>query len=82
MSRAPRRARSSTPAGGAKIVGLLNLPGRVAADASSLYARNLVAFAGLLFDKEGALAPDYDDEILKAALVTRDGAVVHDGLKG
>ena len=69
-------------ANGVKILGIPNLPGRVAADASALYARNLMAFAGLFLDKEGAFAPDYEDEILKAALVTRDGAVVHEGLKG
>ena len=63
-----------------KIVGITNLPGRIAADASSLYARNLVSFAGLLVNKEGALAPDYDDEILKGALVTRDGKIVHPNL--
>jgi len=62
---------------GAKILGIPNLPGRIAADASSLYARNLFAFAGLFLDKEGKFAPDYQDEILKAALVSRDGAVVH-----
>jgi NAD(P) transhydrogenase subunit alpha len=63
--------------GGVKIVGIANLPGRIAADASSLYARNLTAFVGLLLDKEGALAPDLEDEILKAALITRDGAVAN-----
>jgi NAD(P) transhydrogenase subunit alpha len=52
----------------------------VAADASNLYARNLVNFAALLVNKEGALAPDYDDEILKGALVTRDGKIVHPSL--
>jgi NAD(P) transhydrogenase subunit alpha len=62
---------------GVKIVGIPNLPGRIATDASALYARNLMAFAGLLLNKEGALAPDYEDEILKAALVTRDGKIVH-----
>jgi len=67
--------------GGVRIVGYANLPGRLAADASSLYARNLTAFAGLLLTKEGALAPDFEDEILKAALVTQGGAVVHPGLK-
>ena len=67
---------------GVKILGIANLPGRIAADASALYARNLMAFAGLFLDKEGALAPDYEDEILKAALVTRDGAIVHPQLKG
>ncbi|MDX5331970.1 MAG: Re/Si-specific NAD(P)(+) transhydrogenase subunit alpha [Caulobacteraceae bacterium] len=68
--------------GGVKIVGYANLPGRIAADASALYARNLFAFTGLLLDKEGAFAPDYEDEILKAALVTQGGAVVHPALAG
>jgi NAD(P) transhydrogenase subunit alpha len=67
---------------GVKILGQPNLPGRVAADASALYARNLFAFAGLFLDKEGKFAPDYEDEILKAALVTKDGAIVHPQLKG
>ncbi len=65
---------------GVKIVGIPNLAGRVAADSSALYARNLTAFVGLLV-KDGAVAPDYDDEILKAALVARDGAVVHPALR-
>ena len=64
-------------ANGVKILGRPNLPGRIATDASALYARNLLAFAGLLLDKEGKLAPDYEDEILKAALVTQGGKVVH-----
>jgi len=66
---------------GVSIVGYANLPGRIAADASNLYARNLFAFVGLLL-KDGAIAPDLEDEILKAALVTHGGAVVHDGVKG
>jgi NAD(P) transhydrogenase subunit alpha len=69
-----------TTPNGVQIVGISNLPGRIAADASNLYARNLVSFAGLLVNKEGALAPDYDDEILKGSLLTRDGAVVHPNL--
>jgi NAD(P) transhydrogenase subunit alpha len=68
-------------ANGVKILGIPNLPGRIAADASALYARNLMAFAVLLLDKEGKLAPDLEDEILKAALVTKDGAIVHEQLK-
>lgn len=70
-----------TTAGGVQIVGITNLPGRIAADASSLYAKNLVAFTGLLV-KEGALAVDLEDEILKAAAVTHGGAVVHEGVSG
>jgi NAD(P) transhydrogenase subunit alpha len=64
---------------GVVIGGLYNLPGRVASDASALYARNLMAFLGLLV-KDGVLAPDPDDEILKAAGLTRDGSVVHPSL--
>ena len=66
--------------GGVKIVGIANLPGRIAADASALYARNLLAFAGLLVDKEGKLALDLDDEILQAALITHGGVVTHPAL--
>jgi NAD(P) transhydrogenase subunit alpha len=68
-------------ANGVKILGVANLPGRVATDASALYARNLFAIAGLFLDKEGQFAPDYEDEILKAALVTQGGAIVHPQLK-
>jgi NAD(P) transhydrogenase subunit alpha len=70
-----------TTPNGVTIVGLGNLPGRIASDASSLYAKNLVAFAGLLI-KEGALAVDLEDEILKASVVTHGGAVVHEGVRG
>jgi NAD(P) transhydrogenase subunit alpha len=68
-------------ANGVKIVGIPNLAGRVAADASALYARNLVAFAALLV-KDGALALDLEDEILKAALVTHGGDITNPALKG
>ncbi len=67
-------------AGGVKIVGIVNLPGRIATDASALYARNLVNFLALLV-KDGNLAPDFEDEIVKGALVTRAGHVVHPALQ-
>ena len=70
-----------TTANGVSIVGYTNLPGRIPSDASSLYAKNLVAFAGLLI-KDGALAVDLEDEILKASVVTNGGAVVHEGVRG
>ena len=66
---------------GVKIVGIANLAGRIAADSSSLYARNLTAFVGLLVDKTGALLPAFEDDILTAALITQGGAVVHPALK-
>jgi len=64
--------------GGVKIVGHLNVPGRIAASASSLYAKNLFAFLDVLVDKNSkALAVKWDDEIVKATALTRDGAVIH-----
>ena len=61
-----------------KIVGHLNVPGRLAATSSSLYAKNLLAFVETLVDKEKkALAINWDDELVKATLLTRDGAIVH-----
>jgi len=63
---------------GVKIVGYLNVPSRVAASASSLYAKNLYNFLEILIDKkEKKLAVNWDDEIVKATVLTRDGAVVH-----
>jgi NAD(P) transhydrogenase subunit alpha len=62
---------------GVKIVGYSS-PGRLAASASSLYARNLYAFLEILVDrKKKALAVNFDDDIVKATVLTRDGAVVH-----
>jgi len=64
--------------GGVKIVGHRNMPGRLAATASSLYAKNLYAFLEILVDKSSkSLKVDWDDEIVKATALTRDGAVVH-----
>jgi H+-translocating NAD(P) transhydrogenase subunit alpha len=64
--------------GGVKIIGYRNVPGRLAATASSLYAKNLYAFVELLIDKKTkALAVNWDDDIIKATALTRDGAIVH-----
>jgi NAD(P) transhydrogenase subunit alpha len=63
---------------GVKVVGYVNVPSRLAASASSLYARNLYAFLEILIDKNAkALAVNWDDEIVKATALTRDGAIVH-----
>ena len=74
------RADEIVDANGVKIVGYVNMPGRIAADSSALYARNLLAFLGLIIAKDGGLTPDGDDEILAAARITRGGAVVHPAL--
>jgi H+-translocating NAD(P) transhydrogenase subunit alpha len=68
--------------GGVKIVGFSNVPGRLAATASSLYAKNLYAFLEVLIDKKTkALAINWDDDIVKATALTRDGAIVHPSFK-
>ena len=64
--------------GNVRIVGHLNMAGRLAASASALYSKNLLTFVDTLVDKkEKKLAINWDDEILKATVLTRDGAVVH-----
>jgi NAD(P) transhydrogenase subunit alpha len=68
---------------GVTIMGYTNTPGRLAVDASSLYARNLFNFVSLIVDKKtGALAIDWNDEIIKGALLTRDGQTVHPTVQG
>ena len=68
---------------GVRIVGHLNVPGRLAADASALYARNLFNLLQLMIDGASkALKVDWDDEIIKGICITRDGAVVHPALAG
>ncbi|WP_377840634.1 Re/Si-specific NAD(P)(+) transhydrogenase subunit alpha [Bosea sp. UC22_33] len=63
---------------GVKIVGHLNVPGRLPATSSALYAKNLFAFVETLIDKaEKKLAVNWDDELVKATALTKDGAVIH-----
>ena len=72
------RAGEVADVGGIKIVGYTNVPGRVAASASGLYAKNLFAFVETLVDKQAkALAVKWDDELVKATALTKDGAVIH-----
>jgi len=69
-------------AGGVKIIGYSNMAGRLAATASSLYAKNLYAFLELLIDKKTkSLAINWDDDIVKATALTRDGVTVHPSFK-
>ena len=76
------KADTVTETGGVKIVGYSNVPGRLAATASSLYAKNLLAFLNVLIDKKTkSLAINWDDDIVKATALTRDGAVVHPNFK-
>jgi NAD(P) transhydrogenase subunit alpha len=70
-------------ANGAKIVGYMNVPGRIAASSSALYSRNLYTFVETLIDKATKqLAVKWDDELVKATNLTRDGKVVHPAFSG
>ena len=60
---------------GVTLVGETNLPALVAADASSLYARNVLDFLKLILPKDGELMIDLEDDIVAACLVARDGQV-------
>ena len=64
-----------------RVVGPRNLPGTLSHDTSALYARNLYAFMEPLIAEGGELHVPWDDPIIAASVVTRDGAVVHDALK-
>lgn len=59
------------------IVGPLNLPGQIPFHASQMYSKNLQSFLGLVVDKEGKLAVNFDDEILKGSLMVHDGEIRH-----
>ena len=67
--------------GGVKVAGFSNLPARLPADSSSLYAKNLFAFLPLVTAEDGALNLDTDDEIVTAMLLTRNGETVNDRVK-
>lgn len=63
---------------GVRVVGHLNVPGRISASASALYSKNLVAFLETMIDKDTkSLSPKWDDELVTATILTRNGKVVH-----
>lgn len=66
---------------GVKISGPLNLAGTIAVNASSLFAKNLLAFLEISLDKkEKKLAVNWEDELVKGTLVSKDGKIVHPNL--
>jgi NAD(P) transhydrogenase subunit alpha len=71
----------STTEGGVVIVSPLNLPSTLAEHASYLYSRNVAALLDLLKGEDGQLEPDFEDEIVAGACITRDGVIVHEGAK-
>jgi H+-translocating NAD(P) transhydrogenase subunit alpha len=68
-------------ANGVKIYAPLNLAGTIAVNASSLYAKNLLAFVETMIDKKDkTLAVNWDDELIKGTLIAKDGHLVHPNL--
>jgi NAD(P) transhydrogenase subunit alpha len=53
----------------------------MAEHASQLYARNVASLLELMSGEDGALALNWDDEVIKGACITRDGEIVHEGAK-
>jgi NAD(P) transhydrogenase subunit alpha len=70
----------TTETNGVTIVGETNLPSTLAQHASQLYSRNVTSLLALLV-KDGTFQPDWNDEIVKGCVITRDGEVVHPGAK-
>lgn len=66
---------------GVKVAGFSNLPARLPADASSLFAKNLLAFLPLVTAEDGSLNLDTDDEIVTAMLLTRNGETVNERIQ-
>jgi NAD(P) transhydrogenase subunit alpha len=63
---------------GVRIVGALNLAGRMASTASSLYAKNLLAFVETMISRETKqFVINWDDELVQATALTRAGAVIN-----
>jgi NAD(P) transhydrogenase subunit alpha len=71
-----RRDETILTRNGVSILGPTNLPSTVPHDASLMYAKNVAAFLGLI-TREGRVAPDDRDEIVRATLVTMAGDIVH-----
>jgi NAD(P) transhydrogenase subunit alpha len=63
------------------IVGKTGLPSTMPTHASQLYAKNIQSLVDLMTGEEGALALDFEDEIIAGACITRDGEIVHEGAK-
>ncbi|WP_395660885.1 Re/Si-specific NAD(P)(+) transhydrogenase subunit alpha [Aestuariivirga sp.] len=67
---------------GVKIVGTVNLAGKLAGNASPLFAKNLANFLDLMIQKDGTLKVDDADDCIKGTMIARDGALVHPMFQG
>ncbi|MFN8590940.1 MAG: Re/Si-specific NAD(P)(+) transhydrogenase subunit alpha [Thermomicrobiales bacterium] len=71
------RAGETVDVNGVTIIGQLNLPSTMAVHSSQMYAKNIENLLALLITKDGAFKPDYEDEIVKGTVITRNRDVVH-----
>jgi NAD(P) transhydrogenase subunit alpha len=68
---------------GVKIIGHANFPSRIAIDASALFSRNMLNYLGLILDKtEKVIKVDWNDEIIKATVLTHNSKIVHPNFGG
>lgn len=65
---------------GVTIIGAVNLPARIPVDASQMYARNILNLLKLMYPKADA-TPDFNDEIIKGACITRNGEIVNESVR-
>ncbi|GAB4383492.1 MAG: Re/Si-specific NAD(P)(+) transhydrogenase subunit alpha [Phycisphaerales bacterium] len=76
------RADQEVEINGVRVIGFSNFPGKVAIDASRVYANNLASLAELLVDRETkSLRLNFEDEIIKGCVVTHDGRIVNEIVK-
>lgn len=66
---------------GVTIIGLFNIPSRLSADASALYAKNVLNFLTPMMNADKQFSVNWQDEIISATVLTRDGAIVHPNFK-
>jgi NAD(P) transhydrogenase subunit alpha len=76
-----RPGETYTTDNGVIVAAPLNVPSAMAEHASQLYARNVLSLIELMSGEDGALALDFEDEVIAGACVTRGGEIVHEGAK-
>jgi NAD(P) transhydrogenase subunit alpha len=66
---------------GVTVIGRTNLPATTPLHASQMYARNMWTFLGLLIDKEGKLAINFEDEIITGTCIAHEGKIPHERVR-
>jgi NAD(P) transhydrogenase subunit alpha len=66
---------------GVAIVGNSNLPATMPSDASKLYGKNILNFLNLILTKDGTIQLNWEDDLVKGACITHEGAIIHERVK-